>query len=61
MLESIKVNGGGIVGVDVGDRASLICRMDRESGKILEETRLSITTTSVQQYFAALEPQSGGP
>lgn len=56
MIESIKVEGQGIVGVDLGDRSSQICRMDRESGAILEETRLSTTTVSVQRYFAALPP-----
>lgn len=57
MIESIKVDGQGIVGVDLGDRASQICRMDRHSGAILEEIRVSTTTASVQRYFAALEPQ----
>jgi transposase len=56
VIESIKVGGQGIVGVDLGDRSSQICRMDRESGAILEETRLSTTTVSVQRYFAALAP-----
>ena len=58
MVESIQVGiaGQGIVGVDLGDRSSQICRMDRETGAILEETRISTTTASVQKYFGALEP-----
>jgi transposase len=55
--ESSKVETQGIVGVDLGDRSSQICRMDRETGAILEETRLSTTTASVQRYFGALAPQ----
>jgi transposase len=31
--------------------------MHRESGAILEETRISTTTASVQRYFGGLEPQ----
>lgn len=59
MHESIKVKEQpqGIVGMDLGDRSSQICRLDRESGAILEELRLSTTTAQVQSYFAALPPQ----
>jgi transposase len=57
MSESSRVQTQGVVGVDLGDRWSQICRLDRETGAILEETRVSTTTTSVQSYFGVLSPQ----
>jgi transposase len=56
MGESTRVEVQGIVGVDLGDRSSQVCRLDRETGAILEELRLSTTTASVQRYFGALSP-----
>jgi transposase len=40
-----------VVGVDLGDRSSQICRLNRETGAILEERRLSTTAASFQCYF----------
>jgi len=57
MLESIKTETQGIVGVDLGDRSSQLCRLDRESGAILDEQRVSTTTAQLQSYFGALSPQ----
>ena len=58
MLESIKTAPTqGIVGIDLGDRSSQICRLDRESGTILEEQRVSTTTAQLQSYLGALPPQ----
>lgn len=57
MRETIREQAQGIVGVDLGDRSSQLCRMERESGAILEETRVSTTTASVQRYFGSLPPQ----
>jgi transposase len=48
----IRVEVQAVVGVDLGDRSSQICRLDRESGAILEEKRLSTTSASFQGYFA---------
>jgi transposase len=45
---------GSVVGIDLGDRSSQICRLDWESGEILEERRLSMTAPSLQRYFTPL-------
>lgn len=45
---------GSVVGVDLGDRWSQICRLDGETGAILEERRLSMTAPSLQRYFSGL-------
>jgi transposase len=57
VVHSSRVEAQEVVGLDVGDRSSQICRLDRQTGAILEERRLSTTTTSVQRYFGALSPQ----
>jgi transposase len=41
-----------VVGVDLGDRWSQVCRLDRETGAVLEEKRLSTTSADFQRYFA---------
>ncbi len=46
-----RVEVQAVVGVDLGDRSSQICRLDRETGAILEEKRLSTTSASFQRYF----------
>jgi transposase len=56
MVESSRTIRVGVVGVDLGDRRSQICRIDQESGTILEECRLTTTTANVQSYFAGLAP-----
>jgi transposase len=48
---SIRVEVQAVVGVDLGDRWSQICCLDRETGAILEEKRLSTTSASFQRYF----------
>jgi transposase len=40
-----------VVGVDLGDRSSQICCLNRETGAILEEKRLSTTAASFQRDF----------
>jgi transposase len=45
-----------VVGVDLGDRWSQVCRLDQETGVITEERRLSMTSASLQRYFSVLEP-----
>ena len=56
MDESTRTQTQGIIGMDLGDRSSQVCRLDRESGAILEERRLSTTIVQVQSYFSALQP-----
>jgi transposase len=51
-----RVAWKGVVGVDLGDRHSQICRMDQESGAILEETRLTTTAAGFQRTFTGLPP-----
>ena len=46
-----RVEVQAVVGVDLGDRSSQICCLDRETGAILEEKRLSTTSASFQGYF----------
>ena len=57
MVELSKVEAQEVMGLDLGDRSSQICRMDRKTGVVLEERRLSTTTASVQRYFSTLPPQ----
>lgn len=57
MVELSKVEAQEVMGLDLGDRSSQICRMDRKTGAVLEERRLSTTTASVQRYFSSLPPQ----
>jgi len=56
MENRIRAEVQAVVGVDLGDRSSQICRLDRESGAILEEKRLSTTSASFQRYFAKSSP-----
>lgn len=51
MDNAIRVAVQAVVGVDLGDRSSQVCRLDRETGAILEEKRLSTTSSSFQRYF----------
>lgn len=46
-----RVEGQAVVGVDLGDRWSQVCRLDRETGAILEERRVSTTSAGFQRYF----------
>src|SRR5881227_3588917 len=57
VIELSKVEAQEVLGLDLGDRSSQICRMDRKTGAVLEERRLSTTTASVQRYFSSLPPQ----
>ena len=57
MVDSSRVEAKEVVGLDVGDRSSQICRLDRQTGAVLEQRRLSTTTASVQRYFGSLSPQ----
>jgi len=45
---------GAVIGMDLGDRSSQICRLDKETGEILEERRLSMTSASLQRYYSGL-------
>lgn len=47
-----RIEVSAVVGMDLGDRSSQVCRLDRETGAILEEKRLSMTSASIQGYFA---------
>lgn len=40
-----------VIGMDLGDRSSQVCCLDRETGAILQERRLSTTAASLQRYF----------
>lgn len=44
-----------IVGVDVSDRRSTVCRMDARSGKIVERTEIMTTFAGLAGYFDGLE------
>jgi transposase len=57
MSEFIKEGVSGVVGLDLGDRRSQICRLERDSGVIVEELRVSTTTPGLQRYFGGLPPQ----
>jgi transposase len=52
----IRAEVQAVIGVDLGDRSSQLCRLDRETGAILEEKRLSTTSASFQRYFAGASP-----
>lgn len=52
----IRVEVPEVVGVDLGDRSSQICCLNRETGAILEEKRLSTTAPSFQRYFEGRGP-----
>lgn len=54
MENSSRVASGSVVGVDLGDRSSQICRLDWETGAIQEERRLSMSVSSLQRYFSGL-------
>lgn len=54
MEESSRVESRSVVGVDLGDRSSQICRLDWETGAIQEERRLSMSVSSLQRYFSGL-------
>ena len=56
MENFIRVASREVVGMDLGDRKSQICRLDRQSGVIQEECRVSTTAPSLQRYFLTLEP-----
>lgn len=56
MENRIRVEVQAVAGVDLGDRSSQICLLDRESGAILEEKRLSTTSASFQSYFEGRRP-----
>jgi transposase len=49
-----KLAGRSVIGVDLGDRSSQICRIDWETGAIQEERRLSMSAPSLQRYFSGL-------
>jgi hypothetical protein len=51
---SSRVTSRSVVGVDLGDRSSQICRLDWETGAIQEERRLSMSVSSLQRYFSGL-------
>lgn len=54
MENSSRVASGSVVGMDLGDRSSQICRLDWETGAIQEERRLSMSVSSLQRYFSGL-------
>lgn len=56
MIESSRTIRQGVVGVDLGDRRSQICRIDQESGSILEEGRVATTAAGFQSFFTGLSP-----
>lgn len=56
MDNSSKVASRWVVGMDLGDRFSQVCRLDWDKGSIQEERRLSMTASSLQRYFSVLEP-----
>jgi transposase len=53
---AIRVEVQAVVGVDLGDRWSQVCCLERETGAILEEKRLSTTSASFQRSFEGRGP-----
>jgi transposase len=51
---SSKLVSRSVVGVDLGDRSSRVCRLDWETGAIQDEQRLSMSVPSLQRYFSGL-------
>lgn len=51
MKNSTRKGVPAVVGVDLGDHSSQICCLDRETGAILEEKRLSMSPAIFQRYF----------
>jgi transposase len=43
-------------GVDLGDRYSYLCLIDRESGEVMEEGRLRTTPEAFRRRFASEQP-----
>jgi len=41
-----------VVGLDVSDRSSTVCRMSMTSGEILERTPIATSATGMESYFA---------
>lgn len=56
MQNAIRAEVQAVVGVDVGDRWSQVCCLERETGAVLEEKRLSTTSASFQSYFESRGP-----
>lgn len=56
MQNAIRVEVQAVVGVDVGDRWSQVCCLERETGTVLEEKRVSTTSASFQSYFESRGP-----
>jgi len=51
---SSRLVSRSVVGVDLGDRSSRVCRLDWETGAIQDEQRLSMSVPSLQRYFSGL-------
>ena len=45
-----------VCGLDLGDRKSQLCVLDRESGDVLEETRLVTSELALRHRFAGVSP-----
>lgn len=56
MENLIRAEVQAVIGVDLGDRSSQLCRLNRETGAILEEKSLSTTSASFQRYFSGASP-----
>ena len=55
MTQGITTMQGLTIGIDLGDRYSHYCVLDRD-GEVLEEGRLSTTPKAFQQRFGSADP-----
>ncbi len=52
-VESVNGSSGETIGIDVGERASQLCRLD-PAGEIADEARLQTNAASIERHFAKL-------
>lgn len=49
-------NRSDTVGIDVGDRHSHLCRLDTETGEVVEEARIVTSPAAFERRFSGCEP-----
>jgi transposase len=55
-MPSQEITSSFTVGVDVGDRYSLLCVLDTETGEAVEESRVATSPRAFERRFAGAEP-----
>ncbi len=56
MGNDIRTVIGEVVGLDLGDRRSHLCMLDRESGAVLEEGTVLTTREGLERRFSTARP-----